>query len=42
MVKARRVEAMEKRKAFIPVEEKSAQSIRERVQRQQIPRGRII
>lgn len=42
MVKARRVEAMEKRNAFIPVEEASAQNIRERVQRQQIPRGRII
>ncbi|GKU04313.1 2-dehydropantoate 2-reductase [Fusarium langsethiae] len=44
MIKARRQEAIEKRKSFIPVEETSAEQIRERVQRRgiQIPRGNLI
>lgn len=42
MVKAKRMEVKQKRKAWIPVEETSAENVRERAQRQRIPRGGII
>jgi hypothetical protein len=42
MVKARRLEAKQKRKAYIQMEETSAENVRERARRQRIPRGGII
>lgn len=42
MIKARRQEAMDKRKSYIPIEETSAEQIRERIRRRGIPRGHLI
>jgi cytochrome b translational activator protein CBS2 len=42
MIKARRQEAIEKRKSFIPVQETSVQEIRDRVLRRGMPRANFI